>query len=67
MEYKHGKLVRQQGKKQIMTMTGLPGIAASSGGGRPVVMQGSVICEWKDGRGRTISRSFTLLSLESVE
>jgi hypothetical protein len=67
VEFKKGQLVRECGKKQNMVMKGLPGLATNSVVGSPKVRNGYVVCEWVDGRGRTRSRAFTLLSLELAE
>lgn len=67
MEFKTGQMVRQRGGKQVMTMKGLRGIAASSTNRSPTASVGYVVCAWTDGRGRSRTRAFPLLDLEAAE
>jgi hypothetical protein len=60
-----GARVREVGKAQVMSVKGAAGLVATAVGGA-VTMKGRVICEWRNSRGRLISRSFVASSLELV-
>ncbi len=61
-----GALVREKGKRKIMTVTGDAGLAAHgtrSGNGK-VAMPHKVVCQWRTAKGALRSAAFPVTALE---
>ncbi|WP_158906783.1 hypothetical protein [Burkholderia sp. L27(2015)] len=67
-KFKIGDSVRQQGKRQIMTVEGDAAVAAvSTRPGYVATSPGMVVCSWMNAKKRKIQKSFVELSLELAE
>jgi hypothetical protein len=64
MKFIKGQHVRQRGKHQVMEVKGEAGLTA--GQYAVVNRRAMVACEWRNAKGRVISRAFPEIDLEPV-